>query len=72
MDNRKVDKTEFWGKDVVAFRKAHGMQQSDLAELLGVTKGAVEHWEADRRHVPEPVVRILILFESEPKLMSKF
>lgn len=31
---------------IVALRKAHGLSQEDLARLVGVSKGAVQQWEA--------------------------
>ena len=33
-----------------AYRKASGISQERLAELLGVTQGAVTQWECGRTH----------------------
>ncbi|MEH0551242.1 helix-turn-helix transcriptional regulator [Streptomyces sp. B21-101] len=34
----------------VALRKRSGLTQKELAEILGVDRTAIAHWEAGRRH----------------------
>lgn len=36
------------GKRIKALRQAKGLSQQDLADRLGITKGAVMHWETGR------------------------
>lgn len=68
----KVELTPFTGDDVRQFRADFNMSQQDLAELLGVTAGAVVWWESHQRKIPETTVRVLMLFRKEPKLMERF
>jgi len=43
----------------VALRQAHNLTQRQAAELIGVTPGAVEHWEQGRRTVPQYAINAL-------------
>lgn len=38
-------------------RKKAGLTQQGLAEAVGVTQGAVAHWESGRREAPVPMLR---------------
>jgi len=38
--------------------------QREAAEALGVTKGAVSHWELGRRPVPGSIVKLLECIET--------
>ena len=49
------------GNGLRAAREARGMKQEQLASLLGVTDGAVSHWETGRT-VPGAPARRLISF----------
>lgn len=46
-------------------REFLGLSQREFAKELGVTNGAIGLWEADKRVVPGPVVRLLEIYESE-------
>jgi transcriptional regulator with XRE-family HTH domain len=41
------------------FRKAKGLTQSQVSELLGTTKATVSRWETDKRR-PDPAMAIAI------------
>lgn len=49
-------------------RRRLKLSQDDLAKRLGVTRGAVSHWELGRRKVPGPVERLLKQIEQEGKV----
>ena len=44
---------------IAELRRRTGWSQDHVAERLGVTRGAVSHWETGRRSIPGPV-RILV------------
>lgn len=37
------------GQNIRKLREAKGMTQEDLAQVLGVTHGAISLWESDKR-----------------------
>src|SRR5436190_9126734 len=41
--------------DLKKWRRALGYSQVDAAEMLGVSRGAVQHWESERTPVPTVV-----------------
>lgn len=41
--------------------------QQEAADALGVTRGAVGHWIAGRRPVPESIVRLIECIEAQMK-----
>lgn len=59
-------------KDVKEFLENAGIDERELAEVLGLTVGAVLHWTKDRRECPEPIRRLLRLFEETPGDMDYF
>ena len=59
-------------KELQSFMKKHDLDESDLAELLGLTTMAVRHWIVGRRSIAKPYGRILRLFDRHPQLMSEF
>ena len=50
------------GAELKQTRERFGWTQQGLAERLGVSPRAVQHYEAGSRKVPGPVVRLLGLF----------
>lgn len=42
---------------IAEVRKAKGFTQQDLADALGLTQGAVAHWESGRRQPPLAMLR---------------
>lgn len=45
---------------IAAARKTRGFSQSDLAEAVGVTRGAVAQWEMKKGTRPDPAFAIRI------------
>ncbi len=39
-------------EDLIKWRTERHLLQSELGELLGVTKGCISRWEAGERHIP--------------------
>lgn len=46
-------------------REVMGLTQRECAELFGVVHGAVGLWEAGKRKIPGPVLKLMALYESE-------
>jgi predicted unusual protein kinase regulating ubiquinone biosynthesis (AarF/ABC1/UbiB family)/DNA-binding XRE family transcriptional regulator len=46
-------------------RESLGLQQKDLASLLGVAAAAVNQWEKGSRTIPGPVEKLLTLYEQD-------
>lgn len=54
------------------FLKKYGLDASDLAELIGLTRMAVEHWLKGIRSIAKPYGRLIRLFDRHPELMREF
>ena len=52
-------------KELTNIMKKHDLKSQGLADVLGVTKQAVDHWVFERRAVPEMVARIMRMFDSD-------
>ena len=39
-------------EELIAWRKKQGINQVELAKLLGVTKACISRWEAGKRQIP--------------------
>lgn len=57
---------------MIAFRTNQGLTQTQLAELLGYTKQAVNYWESGKRPIPMVVKKAINLFRTYPQLMKEF
>lgn len=44
-------------------RQSLGLTQTQLAEKLGVTLRAVQHYEGGSRQIPEPTARLIALLK---------
>lgn len=44
-----------------------GITQRELAKMLGVSAGAVAHWEADERQISGPVLKLLEIYERDAR-----
>src|SRR5215510_8206587 len=53
------------GERLLELRAHMGLSQRELAKELGVTSGAIAHWEAGTHPVPGPVVHLVDLYEEE-------
>lgn len=54
------------------FIERHGLYQTDLAKMLGVTDMGLHQWTTGRRSISKPIARILRLFDRHPNLMAEF
>ena len=50
----------------------HNFTAAQFAEIIGVTKQAVNHWIFGRRDIPEMVVRITRMFDYDNRLIAVF
>lgn len=58
------------GKELDQFMEFTGIGEKELADLLGVTHGAVRHWLNDRRDIPKPIVKVINVWKSQPQLVA--
>ncbi len=54
-----------------SLRSKLGMTQALLADILGVTKKAVEAWEAGTKNPSGPVLRMLEILEKETSVLQR-
>jgi plasmid maintenance system antidote protein VapI len=59
-------------KELKDFLFEYRLSNPDLAEVIGVTRGAVNHWTEGRRDIPEMVARLVRMFQEDPDMMDKF
>lgn len=56
---------------VKAFRKEHGLTQTALANMLGVTKKTIEKWEQGKNNVGGSSAVLLKLLNDNPNLIEQ-
>ena len=56
---------------VKAFRKEHGLTQSALANILGVTKKTIEKWEQGKNNIGGSSAVLLELLHDNPELIGQ-
>jgi DNA-binding transcriptional regulator YiaG len=54
------------------FLHRHKMSAEDLADAIGVTNSAVRHWVEGTRTMPEVEVRVMRLFDADPRFIPYF
>lgn len=59
-------------KELEEFMERHEMTAPDIADVLGVTLGAIHHWLVGRRAISLTVSRCLKLFDKHPQLIKEF
>jgi len=59
-------------EQVQEFLNKHGMSDSDLAILIGVSPQAVWMWAHGKRDMSLTVSRLCRLFDRKPELMREF
>lgn len=59
-------------EELVLFMDAHRMHDAELAQVLGVTVGAVAHWRLGRRKIPKVIARLVTWFTFHPEQMENF
>lgn len=58
--------------EVVGFMERQKLTAEMLAEAIGVTNSAVRHWINGTRSVPEVEVRVIRLFDADPRFIPYF
>lgn len=58
--------------ELEVFLKKYGLEASELAEVIGLTRMAVEHWLSGRRAIAKPYGRLMRMFDRHPELMREF
>lgn len=58
--------------ELINFLNTNAISPDRLAEVLGVTQGAVRHWRSNRRDVPVVVIRLIRWFSASPPAMEYF
>lgn len=64
MPDKKITKNNEV-KRLLRVRKLLGFSQREMADELGVVHGAIGLWEAGKRKIPGPVLKLLVLYEEE-------
>lgn len=59
------------GIDLKRIREAADLSQEALAKRLGVTRGAVSHWESEARPISEAMARLIQLTLNLPRRGQK-
>ena len=54
------------------FMKKYELSANDMADTLGVTYGAIKHWQEGRRKIPETIARLVRWFGDSPLDMKFF
>lgn len=49
-----------------------GLTPTSLADLLGVTKGCVQHWLSGHRKIPETTAKLINYWKRHPMTMLDF
>jgi DNA-binding transcriptional regulator YiaG len=55
-----------------SFLKRHDMTTRQLANILGVSHQAVDHWTCGRRDISEMLSRLILMFDNDPEDMDYF
>jgi DNA-binding transcriptional regulator YiaG len=63
----KTKSDSMTGKDVREWRLRRQLTQQDMADLLGMSRQAVQHWEYHDRDVPPTTEALLWLIDNIPR-----
>lgn len=66
-----VPPTEYSAGEIKALRLRTSLTQEMFAETLGVTKKAVEAWEAGRNTPAGPALRMMNIMTEDPHILEK-
>lgn len=58
------------GIDIKNFRKENKLSQKDLADIVGVSVGAVQSWEQNKRNISQSAIKLLEAYSKNPKALS--
>lgn len=58
------------GIDIKNFRKENKLSQKDLADIVGVSIGAVQSWEQNKRNISQSAIKLLETYSKNPKALS--
>lgn len=56
-------------EELRAFMLKNNLGAVELAQMLGLTRPAVDHWLTERRRVPPPAIKLMRVLEHYPQLM---
>ncbi len=59
-------------EEMIEFLKRHRLSAAELADILGVTPMAINHWCYGVRNISKPMGRLCRLFDKHPELMEEF
>lgn len=54
------------------FLTKHDLTDQQMANLLGVTPNAVDHWLKGRRDIPKPIAKLVRFFDRYPDAMGVY
>jgi transcriptional regulator with XRE-family HTH domain len=59
------------GNELKAWKNKRGINQVELAQLLGITKACVSRWESEKRKIPPFLIYALKWLESQDVIIDK-
>lgn len=59
-------------KELLAFMHKHGISESEMGQILGITPGAIRHWLSGERQMSQTTTRLIRLFDRNPELLKEF
>ena len=65
-------KTTMSAKELEDFLTRHKMSDHSIAEILGVTKPAVDHWLMRRRSIPPTAAKVIRFLDRHPGMITVF
>lgn len=54
------------------FYTTHKLNKNTLADMIGVTGNAIDHWETGRRDIPPPIRKMLMICDKYAGLVKEF
>ena len=57
--------------ELIKFLEDQDLTNLAFAEILGVSKEAVDHWVMGRRAIPDTTAKLIRLFGRRPELMKE-
>lgn len=67
-----MNKSEMTPRELEKFMAKHRLSDHEFADIIGVTKPAIDHWIAGRRSIPATTARLIRYFDKHPTAMDEF